>query len=118
MQLKIRTDRTLNAHEEQVARFRIAIERALERFDDQVSRVDVHLSDENRNRNGQEDDKRCMIEADLGGRLLLVVSHHAPTLNQAVGGATDKISRLIEHRLGRRHDQVGDGEDHDRLGLS
>jgi hypothetical protein len=36
-----------------------------------------------------------------------VVTHEAATLNQAVDGSADKLARLIEHTLGRLHDQAG-----------
>ena len=104
MQVQINTGHNIEGREALVARCRGVMESALDRFSDRITRVEVHLSDENGKKSGP-DDKRCMIEARLEGQQPIAVTHHAATLDQAVDGAADKISRLIEHTLGRLHDQ-------------
>lgn len=76
------------------------MEHALRRFQDQVTRVEVHLSDQNSAKRGQRD-KRCAMEARLEGRQPIAVSDDAATLAQAVRGAADKLARLIDSQLGR-----------------
>ncbi len=115
MQLQIRTDHTIQAHEALIAQFSAIVEGALDRFGDRIVRVDVHLNDENGSKTGQ-DDKRCMIEAGLEGHPLLVVTDHASKLEQAVEGAADKMSRLIQHTLGRLDDQGSHDEGRDQPG--
>ena len=104
MQVQINTGHNIDGREALVARFRAVVERALDRFSDRITRVEVHLSDENGQKHGA-DDKRCMIEARLGRHQPLAVTHHAAELDKAVDGAADKIAKLIEHTLGRLHDQ-------------
>ena len=104
MQVLINTGHNIEGGEAQAARFRGAVESALDRFSDRITRVEVHLSDENGQKHGA-DDKRCVIEARLEGHQPLAVTHHAADLDQAVDGAADKLTRLIEHTLGRLHDQ-------------
>ncbi|MBE9122501.1 HPF/RaiA family ribosome-associated protein [Tychonema sp. LEGE 07199] len=70
-----------------------------------ITHVDVHLSDENSDKKGGDDDMRCTIEARLKGHQPLAVTHQAATLDQAVDGAADKLTRLIDSTLGRLHDQ-------------
>ena len=67
---------------------------------DQITRVEVHVGDENAHKGGQGT-KRCMLEARLQGRQPLAVTHHADSLYQAVTGAADKLNRMIDAALGR-----------------
>jgi ribosome-associated translation inhibitor RaiA len=76
---------------------------ALSRFSDRITRVEVHLSDQNSDKSGQ-DDKRCMMEARIEGRQPTAVTHQAATLDDAVDGAADKLKRSIESTLERLED--------------
>ena len=82
------------------------VEDSLSQFSDRITQVDVHLSDENINKKDGGDDMRCMIEAHLTGLQPLAVTHQAETLDQAVDGAAEKITHLIEHTLGRLEHQA------------
>jgi ribosome-associated translation inhibitor RaiA len=46
-----------------------------------------------------------MMEARLEGRQPIAVTDESSTLELAVDGAADKLARLIEHTLGKLHDQ-------------
>jgi len=81
------------------------VESALSRTSDHITRVEVHLSDENSNKKGGNDNMRCVMEARLEGRRPIAVTREAATLDQAVDGAADKLSRMIESNLGRLRDQ-------------
>ncbi len=104
MQIQVNTDNNIEGREQLIVHVRGVVENALNRFSDRITRVEVHLSDQNGDKSGQ-DDKRCMIEARLKGRQPTAVTHDAATLDQAVDGAADKIQRSIESDLGRLHDQ-------------
>ena len=104
MQIQINTDHNIEGHEALAAQVSGVVESALSRISDHITRVEVHLSDENSHKSGQND-KRCMMEARLEGRQPIAVTHHAATLDQAVDGAADKLTRLIESTLGRLRDQ-------------
>ena len=105
MQIQINTDHNIEGHEALAARVSGVIENALSRFSDHITRVEVHLSDENSDKKDGYDDMRCMIEARLEGRQPIAVTHQATTLDEAVDGAADKLVNLIESTLGRQHDQ-------------
>ena len=64
----------------------------------------VHLGDENGSKNGSND-KRCMMEARLDGRPPIAVTHQAPTLDQAMNAAAEKLERSIDSMLGRLNDR-------------
>jgi hypothetical protein len=75
--------------------------RVLTRFADQITRLEVHLSDENSTSKSGVIDKRCMLEARLAGREPTSVSDQALTIEQAVTGAAHKMVSLLESELGK-----------------
>jgi ribosome-associated translation inhibitor RaiA len=105
MQVQINTDHNIEGREALAARISGVVTNALSRVSDHITRVEVHLSDENGNKTG-DNDMRCMMEARLEGRQPVAVTHEAATLDQAVDGAAHKLARLIESTLGRLHDQA------------
>ena len=105
MQVQINTDHNIEGHEALAARVSGVVTNALSRVSDHIPRVEVHLSDENGNKTG-DNDMRCMMEARLEGRQPVAVTHEAATLDQSVDGAAHKLARLIESTLGRLHDQA------------
>ncbi|MGD9841496.1 MAG: HPF/RaiA family ribosome-associated protein [Steroidobacteraceae bacterium] len=102
MLIQINTDHNLQGHEPLNERVHDIVVGALNRFRERITRVEVHLSDENGGKTGQLD-KRCMIEARLEGRNPVAVTHHAATISQAIDGATDKLTVLIDKILGKLH---------------
>jgi hypothetical protein len=105
VQIQINTDHNIAGHEALASYVSGLLENVLNHVSDHITRVEVHLSDENSNKGG-ENEKRCMMEARLEGRQPVAVTHQATTVEQAVEGAVHKLSRLIESTLGRLHDQA------------
>jgi ribosome-associated translation inhibitor RaiA len=83
------------------------VEAALGRFASHVTRVDVHMSDENGSKGGL--DKRCVIEAHMEGRKPGAVVENAETMKQAVQGAIDKLVRMLDSIVGRMNAQRRSG---------
>ncbi len=106
MQIQINTDNNIEGREELATQVEGVVQDSLSRFSDQITRVEVHLSDENSHKSGQ-DDKRCMMEARLEGRQPAAVTHQAATLHEAVDGAAEKLTNLLESTLGRLRDRQG-----------
>ena len=104
MQIQMSTDGNIEGHEALATQISGVVESALNRFSDHITRVEVHLSDENSGKKGGQDDMRCMLEARLEGRQPIAVTHQAATVDQAVDGAADKLTSLIESTLGRLRD--------------
>ena len=100
MQMQINTDRNIEIDETMAAPLRDKVENALSRFSDHITRVELHLGDENADKSGQHD-KRCVMEVRLEGLQPMAVTHTAASLDQAVDGAADKQARMIESMLGR-----------------
>ncbi len=103
MHIQINTDTNIEGREELAIHVKGLVESTLSRFADRITRVEVHLSDQNGNKNGQ-DDKRCMIEARLERRQPTAVTHQAASVDDAVEGAADKLKRSLESTLGRLND--------------
>jgi hypothetical protein len=78
---------------------------ALARFNQEITRIEVQLTDENSVKNGAAD-RRCMLEARLNGHAPLAVNHHAATQDEAFRGATQRLINLLDHTLGKldRHE--------------
>ena len=104
MEIQIHTDHNIGGHQALTDHVSGVVERALNRVSEHITRLEVHLSAVNGDKNGPAD-KRCMMEARLEGRQPIAVTHQAATLVQAVDGAADKLTRLIESTLGRRRHQ-------------
>lgn len=107
MQIQINTDRNIEGHEALTAQVSSVVESTLSRISDHITRVEVHLSDENSDKKSGDNNMRCLMEARLQGRQPVAVTHQAATLDQAVDGAADKLIRLIESTLGRLRDHKG-----------
>lgn len=105
MQIQINTDHNIEGHEALATKVRGVIENGLSRFSDDITRVEVHLSDENSDQKDGYDNMRCMLEARLEGLQPIAVTHQATTLDEAVDGAADKLTNLIETTLGRLQHQ-------------
>lgn len=105
MQIQINTGRNIDVQAERIAELSSVVESALSRFSDQITRVEIHLSDENSDKKDGHEDMRCMLEARLKGSQPIAVTHQAENLDLAVNGAADKLVRLLESTIGRRREQ-------------
>lgn len=106
MHIQINTDHNIQGYESAAATVRAAVEQALARFSTHITRVEVHLGDENASKRGT-DDKRCMMEARVEGQPPVAVTHHAATLGQAIDGAAEKLAHRLERTLARLHSHRG-----------
>lgn len=100
MLIQVNTDNHISGREALTTRVEATVESALTRFSDRITRVEVHLSDENGRKSGP-DDKRCVMEARLQGRQPVAVTHLAATIDDAVSGAADKMTSALDSTLGR-----------------
>lgn len=100
MQIQINTDHHIEGRESLATWATAEVKSGLSHHAEMITRVEVHLSEENGQKGGPSD-KRCVMEARLQGRQPMAVTHHGDTLYQAVTGAADKLNRMIESSLGR-----------------
>ncbi|MBA3032570.1 MAG: HPF/RaiA family ribosome-associated protein [Gammaproteobacteria bacterium] len=103
MQVLINTDHNIEGYEALTTHLKGLVESAMNRISAHVTRVECHLTDENGHKSGGND-KRCVMEARLQGHQPIAVTHHAATVHQAVDGAAQKLTRLVESTIERRRD--------------
>lgn len=101
MLVQISTDKNIQGDNALTQRIEAVVRDTLDRFGEQITRVEVHLSDENSDSKLGTSDKRCLVEVRLAGRQPIAVSHQAPTLEQAVVGAAERMERSLASTLGR-----------------
>ncbi len=101
MIIQINTDHNIEGDNALAEQVEAVVRGSVERFSKQITRVDVHLSDENSDKKVGTDAKRCLLVVDLAGLQPIEVSDQAQTLEQAVAGAAKKLKHLIESTLGR-----------------
>jgi hypothetical protein len=104
MQIQVNAAHNIEGHEALSAWASDAVKTGLDRQSEHITRLEVHLSDENGGKSGP-DDKRCTMEARLGGCAPIAVTHHASTLREATAGALEKLTRVIDTTLGKQRNQ-------------
>jgi ribosome-associated translation inhibitor RaiA len=104
MKIQINSDNNITAREQLTEQAKATVESTLGHLTEHISRVEVHLSDENSNKGGTND-KRCMMEARLEGHQPIAVTDEAETIAQAIAGAADKLKHSLDHTLGRLNDR-------------
>jgi ribosome-associated translation inhibitor RaiA len=110
MQIQVHTDHNIDGHEKLAAWVSGVLEQALLGVSDRITRVEVHLTDENSAAKTGANDMRCVMEAKLDGRPPLAVTERADTIHNAVIAGSDKLSRLIDHTLERVADRSASSE--------
>ena len=102
MKIQINTDDNINQSEALPEQTEATIRDILDRFTDKVTRVEVHLSDENSDQKFGTHDMRCLLEARLKGLQPVAVTDEAATVEQAVEGAARKMRRALDSLIGKR----------------
>ena len=69
-------------------------------FADRITRVEMHLGDENAGKHG-DSDKRCMLEARLANLAPIADTHQAESLQMAFEGALEKLDRALGNAIGK-----------------
>jgi ribosome-associated translation inhibitor RaiA len=100
MQIQINTDHTIEGHDALSTHILSVVETTLSHVASHLTRVEVHVTDENGAKT-VGNDKRCVMEARIEGRTPIAVTHHGANVHYAVNGAADKLARLIGDTLGR-----------------
>ncbi len=106
MQIIINSDRSTDLDAQLAERLEADVAAALDRFSEQLTRVELHVGDEAAGRSSGSD-IRCTLEARPAGQGPVAVTEHAASVEEAVAGATDKAYRLLDSKFGRLDSQRG-----------
>lgn len=111
MQIQFNSDSSVMGTDNVAERIEAMLREKLGRFEDRITRLEVHVSDENA-RKGGDDDKTCMIEARPRGGKPVGVTEHADTVDAAARKAANTMAGRLERIIGRsdrhKHDQRPD----------
>lgn len=100
MQIQVNSDNHIQSSIRLEEWVRTTIESTLERYEEDLTRVEVHLRDENGDKPGPHD-LRCQLEARPKGHQPISVTHKADTLELAIEGAATKLEHALEHLFGK-----------------
>lgn len=96
MQILVNTDNNINGNERLQGYVESVVGSTLDRFSDRITRVEVHLTDENSPSKSKGDDQRCVMEARPAGLQPISVTHLADTMDQAIDGAVARLERTLD----------------------
>jgi ribosome-associated translation inhibitor RaiA len=102
MKIQFNTDKNIEGHERLETYFTEELQKDLSRFEEKVTRVEVHLVDENGAKGGVND-KRCVIEARPAKLQPIAVTAHADTIEKAFFQAVEKIKKTLTSTLDKQH---------------
>jgi ribosome-associated translation inhibitor RaiA len=100
MTIQFNTDNNITGSEKLREPIIAMISDELNRFSDHITRIEVHISDENGKKQGLND-KKCVLEARVEGKQPIAVTSHGDTIDQAVGTAIDKLKSSLDSIMGR-----------------
>jgi hypothetical protein len=106
MQIIVNTDDNIDGNDAFIGEIRAQVSAALSRFAEQITRVEVHLRDENSDKGGN-DDNRCLIEVRPSGQQPIAVTYHAGTVPEACAGALNKMVNKLHSTFGRQNTVKG-----------
>ena len=100
MQIQFNSDSSVMGTENVAERIEAMLREKLVRFESRLTRLEVHISDENASKGGA-DDKTCMIEARPRGGKPLGVTAHAAKIDDAARRAANILSERLERHFGK-----------------
>lgn len=103
MQIQVNTDHNIEGRQGLILYVTGVVENGLSHVSQHITRVEVHLADENGKKSGV-DDKRCVMEARIKGRQPLAVTAHSDTLGKAADSAVEKLARVVQSAVERMHE--------------
>ena len=98
MLVQIHTDKNIEGGSCFSEFFSNEIKNELARFDEIVTRIEVHVSDENGNKS-TPNDKKCVIEARVEKKQPIAVTATADSPEKAFFEALEKIQRVLDTTL-------------------
>jgi ribosome-associated translation inhibitor RaiA len=98
MKIQFNTNNSIEGGERQSEFFSGLISEKLARFNSDVTRMEVHLTDENGDKKGPTD-KRWVLEARLEGKKPIAVTNESDSVEKAINGAIDKMKKSLDKAL-------------------
>lgn len=106
MDIQINTSNAIDGTGDFAEAMQAATRAKLSRFEDRLTRVEMHFSDDSTGRQ-TVNDKRCAIEARLAGGDPVSVTNQGATLDLAATGALTKMVSALERHIGKTTTRKG-----------
>jgi len=100
MQVQFNSDSSVMGTENVAERIEAQVREKLARFEERLTRIEVHVRDENGPKHGA-DDKACTIEARPRGGRAIGVTEHASTVDDAARKAASTLAQRLERHFGK-----------------
>jgi ribosome-associated translation inhibitor RaiA len=104
MQIQINSDKNIDITIDSKQDYKAKTEKKLDRFESIISRIEVHLSDENSEKSGLND-KKCLIEARMLNRQPIIVTDTSDVIEKSFSSALNKLRRKLDSIVGKMRDQ-------------
>jgi hypothetical protein len=104
MLIQINTDRNIEGSTELIAHFSSLLKEQLGRFEEHITRLEVHLSDENAQREAGND-KKCVLEAKIKGKDPVVITTLEDTIHKSVKIAAEKMFLTLDKSIQKQRAQ-------------
>ncbi len=102
MQVIINSDNQVDLNSDSIQHWQGEITNSLHRYGDWITRVEVHLTDENSNSKGGVSDIRCLLEARPAEKQPVSVEVRGPSAEHALADGIQTLNR----RLGAMIDKI------------
>ena len=103
MKIQVNTDKNIAGSARQESYVEEKVNNALKHYVDKVSRVEVHMSDQNADKEGS-DDIQCRIELRVKGLSPVLVESRDETQDKALSGALSKAKARLRTIIGKMKD--------------
>lgn len=100
MQVQFNSDSSVMGTQNVAERIEAAVREKLARFEDRLTRIEIHVRDENGPKHGA-DDKACTIEARPKGGKPIGVTEHASAVDDAARRAANTLAQRLDRVLGK-----------------
>ena len=100
MQVQFNSDSSVMGTENVAERIEAAVRTKIARFEERLTRLEIHVRDENGPKHGA-DDKACTIEARPAGGKPIGVTEQASTVDDAARKAAHTMAQRLERHFGK-----------------
>lgn len=104
MKIQLNTDKNINGSENLEALVSETISSKLKRYADNITRIEVHLSDQNAHKSGI-DDIQCKIEARIEGLNPILATGKSNTTEKALNDSIEKMKAALDTIIGKMKDK-------------
>ena len=109
MQVQFNSDSSVMGTENVAERIEAQLREKIGRFEDRLTRLEIHVRDENGAKGGG-DDKVCVLEARISGEAPVSVTAKSGDVDSAAREAGTKLAKLLRRKFEKdaRHAPVPD----------